>query len=118
MPTSAWIWTTSYLSLDAGIPENGQEVDGLDDKSELAHCMMLVNLLRISGAVKNKKASRHFVTRPTQVIRLPTTVFSETMACTPSLSYLLRLSSNDGPLKVGVNTSVRLVQSLGKSSTY
>ena len=33
---------------------------------------MLINLLRILGAVKNKKASRHFVTRfvtlPTQVI--------------------------------------------------
>jgi 3-oxoacyl-ACP reductase-like protein len=52
----------------AGIPENGREIDGLDDRSELAHRMMLVNLLRILGAVKNKKASRHFVTRPTQVI--------------------------------------------------
>ena len=29
---------------------------------------MLVNLLRLLGAVKIKKASRHFVTRPTQVI--------------------------------------------------
>jgi hypothetical protein len=36
-------------------------------------------------------------------------------ACTPSPRYPLRLSSNDGPLKVGVNTSVWLVQSLGKS---
>ena len=30
--------------------------------------MMLVNILRLMGAVKNKKASRNFVTRPTQVI--------------------------------------------------
>jgi fatty acid synthase subunit alpha, fungi type len=30
--------------------------------------MMLVNLLSILGAAKNKKASRQFVTRPTQVI--------------------------------------------------
>jgi 3-oxoacyl-ACP reductase-like protein len=29
---------------------------------------MLVNILRLMGAVKNKKASRNFVTRPTQVI--------------------------------------------------
>jgi fatty acid synthase subunit alpha, fungi type len=29
---------------------------------------MLVNLLRILGAVKAKMASRHFVTHPTQVI--------------------------------------------------
>ncbi|RDB25744.1 Fatty acid synthase subunit alpha [Hypsizygus marmoreus] len=57
-----------YIIPFAGIPENGREIDGLDDKSELAHRMMLVNLLRILGAVKNKKASRHFVTRPTQVI--------------------------------------------------
>ena len=56
-----------YILPFAGIPENSQDMDGLDDKSELAH-MILVNLLRILGAVKNKKASRHFVTRPRQVI--------------------------------------------------
>ncbi|KAL0953237.1 hypothetical protein HGRIS_004490 [Hohenbuehelia grisea] len=68
-----YIYTTLGLDLDyilpfAAIPENGREIDGLDDKSELAHRIMLVNLLRILGAVKGKKASRHFVTRPTQVI--------------------------------------------------
>ncbi|EAU85370.1 fatty acid synthetase alpha subunit [Coprinopsis cinerea okayama7 len=68
-----YIYSTLGLDLDyilpfAGIPENGREIDGLDDRSELAHRMMLVNLLRILGAVKNKKASRQFVTRPTQVI--------------------------------------------------
>ncbi|TFK75163.1 fatty acid synthase [Pluteus cervinus] len=57
-----------YIIPFAGVPENGREIDGLDDKSELAHRMMLVNLLRIMGAVKTKKASRKFVTRPTQVI--------------------------------------------------
>jgi len=57
-----------YILPFSGIPENGREINGLDDRSELAHCMMLVNLLHILGAVKNKKASRHFVTRPTQVI--------------------------------------------------
>jgi fatty acid synthase subunit alpha len=57
-----------YILLFAGIPENGREIDGFDDRSELAHRMMLVNLLRILGAIKNKKASHHFVTRPTQVI--------------------------------------------------
>ena len=83
--------------------------------------MMLVNLLRILGAVKDKKAIHHFVARPTQVI-LPLSpnhgLFSETMGCIPSPRYRLRLSSNDGLLKVGVNTSVWLVQSLGKSSTW
>ncbi|KAJ6624064.1 fatty acid synthase [Mycena sp. CBHHK59/15] len=57
-----------YIIPFAGVPENGREIDSLDDKSELAHRIMLVNLLRILGAVKTKKASRHFVTRPTQVI--------------------------------------------------
>ncbi|KAF7965824.1 hypothetical protein HWV62_41719, partial [Athelia sp. TMB] len=68
-----YIYATLGMDLDyilpfAAIPENGREIDGLDDKSELAHRIMLVNLLRILGAVKAKKASRHFVTRPTQVI--------------------------------------------------
>ena len=52
----------------AALPENGREIDVLDDKSGIAHRMMLVNILRLMGAVKNKKASRNFVTRPTQVI--------------------------------------------------
>ncbi|KAF9490473.1 fatty acid synthetase alpha subunit [Pleurotus eryngii] len=68
-----YIYATLGMDLDyilpfAAVPENGREIDGLDDKSELAHRIMLVNLLRILGAVKNKKASRHFVTRPTQVV--------------------------------------------------
>ena len=68
-----YIYSTLNLDLDyvlpfAAIPENGREIDGLDDKSELAHRVMLVNLLRLLGAVKQKKASRNFVTRPTQVV--------------------------------------------------
>ncbi|OBZ74861.1 Fatty acid synthase subunit alpha [Grifola frondosa] len=57
-----------YILPFAAVPENGREIDGLDDKSELAHRIMLVNLLRLLGAVKIKKVSLHFVTRPTQVI--------------------------------------------------
>ncbi|KAH9856627.1 fatty acid synthase [Lenzites betulinus] len=68
-----YIYTTLGLDLDyilpfAAVPENGREIDGLDDQSELAHRIMLTNLLRLLGAVKSKKASRQFVTRPTQVI--------------------------------------------------
>ena len=68
-----YIYATLGLDLDyvipfAAIPENGREIDGIDDKSELAHRIMLVNVLRLLGAIKTKKASRHFVTRPTQVI--------------------------------------------------
>ena len=59
-----YIYSTLNLDLDyvlpfAAIPENGREIDGLDDKSELAHHVMLVNLLRLLGAVKQKKASRN-----------------------------------------------------------
>ncbi|KAI0649410.1 fatty acid synthase [Trametes meyenii] len=68
-----YIYSSLGLDLDyilpfAAVPENGREIDGIDDKSELAHRIMLVNLLRLLGAVKNKKASRQFVTRPTQVV--------------------------------------------------
>ncbi|KZW02887.1 fatty acid synthase [Exidia glandulosa HHB12029] len=68
-----YIYETLGLDLDyilpfAAVPENGREIDGLDDKSELAHRVMLINVLRLLGAVKSKKASRHFITRPTQVI--------------------------------------------------
>lgn len=68
-----YIYSTLGLDLDyilpfAAVPENGCEIDGIDDKSELAHRSVLVNLLRLLGAVKNKKASCQFVTRPTRVI--------------------------------------------------
>jgi fatty acid synthase subunit alpha, fungi type len=68
-----YIYTTMGLDLDyiipfAAVPENGREIDGLDDKSELAHRIMLVNLLRLLGAIKTKKAIRQIVTRPTQVV--------------------------------------------------
>ena len=68
-----YIYGTLGLDLDyvlpfAAVPENGREIDVIDDKSELAHRIMLTNLLRLLGCVKIKKASRHFVTRPTQVI--------------------------------------------------
>ena len=68
-----YVYNTMNLDLDyilpfAALPENGREIDGLDDKSELAHRIMLVNVLRLLGAVKQKKASRHIVTRPTQVV--------------------------------------------------
>lgn len=52
----------------AALPENGREIDGIDDKSELAHRLMMTNLLRLLGAIKIKKAARKFVTRPTQVV--------------------------------------------------
>ena len=36
-----------YVLPSAAIPENGRELDGIGDKSELAHRVMLANLLRL-----------------------------------------------------------------------
>ncbi|XP_006461462.1 hypothetical protein AGABI2DRAFT_136482 [Agaricus bisporus var. bisporus H97] len=66
---------------------------------------MLVNLFRILSYAKNKKASRRIVTRPTQfILPLPPNhgLLTVTMACIPNLSSPLRVSSNDGPRKVGM----------------
>ncbi|KAK4046934.1 fatty acid synthase alpha subunit Lsd1 [Microbotryomycetes sp. JL201] len=57
-----------YILPFAALPENGREIDGLDDRSELAHRIMLTNLLRLLGAVKTKKAALQLVTRPTEVV--------------------------------------------------
>lgn len=58
-------WDLDAIIPFAAIPENGNGIDSIDSKSELAHRIMLTNLLRLLGAVKAKKASD---TRPAQVI--------------------------------------------------
>jgi len=57
-----WTWTTYVLPFTV-VPENGQEIDNLDDMPELAYRTILVNVLRLLGAVKNK-VSRHFAPCP------------------------------------------------------
>jgi fatty acid synthase subunit alpha, fungi type len=54
------IYSTFNLDLDyilpfTAIPENCREIDGIDDKSELAHHVMLVNLLGLLGVVLRRK---------------------------------------------------------------
>jgi len=61
-------WDLDYIIPFAAIPENGREIDAIDSKSELAHRIMLTNLLRLLGAVKTQKQERGFETRPAQVI--------------------------------------------------
>lgn len=61
-------WDLDYIVPFAAIPENGREIDSIDSKSELAHRIMLTNLLRLLGAIKAQKLERSFVTRPAQVI--------------------------------------------------
>ena len=61
-------WDLDYVVPFAAIPENGREIDSIDSKSELAHRIMLTNLLRLLGCIKTHKQSRGFETRPAQVI--------------------------------------------------
>ena len=61
-------WDLDFVVPFAAIPENGREIDSIDSKSELAHRIMLTNLIRLLGAIKSQKAARGFETRPAQVL--------------------------------------------------
>ncbi|KAI9886836.1 MAG: 3-oxoacyl-[acyl-carrier-protein] synthase [Watsoniomyces obsoletus] len=61
-------WDLDSIIPFAAIPENGREIDSIDSKSELAHRIMLTNLLRLLGCVKTQKQQRGYETRPAQVI--------------------------------------------------
>lgn len=58
-------WDLDTIIPFAAIPENGNGLDNIDSKSELAHRIMLTNLLRMLGAVKSRKTTD---TRPAQCI--------------------------------------------------
>jgi fatty acid synthase subunit alpha len=61
-------WDLDFVVPFAAIPENGREIDNIDSKSELAHRIMLTNLLRMLGSVKTQKQAHGFETRPAQVV--------------------------------------------------
>ncbi|KKY19772.1 putative fatty acid synthase alpha subunit [Phaeomoniella chlamydospora] len=61
-------WDLDFIIPFAAIPENGREIDSIDSKSELAHRIMLTNLIRMLGFIKAQKFERNFTTRPAQVI--------------------------------------------------
>ena len=61
-------WDLDYVVPFAAISENGREIDSIDSKSELAHRVMLTNLLRLLGCIKTQKQERGFETRPAQVM--------------------------------------------------
>ncbi|KIW85439.1 fatty acid synthase subunit alpha [Fonsecaea pedrosoi CBS 271.37] len=61
-------WDLDFIVPFAAIPENGREIDSIDSKSELAHRIMLTNLIRLLGYVKSKKFENGFNTRPAQVM--------------------------------------------------
>ncbi|KAJ5110717.1 hypothetical protein N7532_001252 [Penicillium argentinense] len=61
-------WDLDFVVPFAAIPENGREIDNIDSKSELAHRIMLTNLLRMLGSIKSQKQANGFETRPAQVV--------------------------------------------------
>ncbi|KAJ2678474.1 fatty acid synthase alpha subunit Lsd1 [Coemansia spiralis] len=61
-------WDLDYVIPFAAIPEQGREITDIDSRSELAHRIMLTNLLRLLGEIKTRKAQRGYETRPAQVI--------------------------------------------------
>ncbi|KAI0191600.1 fatty acid synthase subunit alpha [Astrocystis sublimbata] len=67
-PKNGLGWDLDFIIPFAAIPENGRQIDGIDSKSELAHRIMLTNLLRLLGCVKSQKSERGFETRPAQVV--------------------------------------------------
>ncbi|GFF60256.1 fatty acid synthase subunit alpha [Aspergillus udagawae] len=61
-------WDLDYLIPFAAISEAGRKLDSIDSKSELAHRLMLTNVLRLLGAVKTYKEKYGYQSHPTQVI--------------------------------------------------
>lgn len=61
-------WDLDSIIPFAAISETGRQIDGIDSQSELAHRIMLTNLLRLLGSIKAEKSQRGFETRPTQVL--------------------------------------------------
>ncbi|KAI1082891.1 hypothetical protein F5B20DRAFT_530768 [Whalleya microplaca] len=67
-PKNGLGWDLDYIIPFAAISETGRQIDGIDSKSELAHRIMLTNLIRLLGCVKTQKIERGFETRPAQVV--------------------------------------------------
>lgn len=61
-------WDLDFVVPFAALPENGIELEHIDSKSELAHRIMLTNLLRLLGNVKKQKVAHSYETRPAQVM--------------------------------------------------
>jgi fatty acid synthase subunit alpha len=61
-------WDLDFVVPFAAISEAGRTLDNIGSKSELAHRLMLTNLLRLLGAIKKQKFSRSITSRPAQVV--------------------------------------------------
>ncbi|KAJ3188792.1 3-oxoacyl-[acyl-carrier-protein] synthase [Gaertneriomyces sp. JEL0708] len=60
-------WDLDFIVPFAAIPSYA-EIDGIDSRAELAHRIMLTNLIRLMGEVKSKKEQLRYDTRPAAVM--------------------------------------------------
>eukprot|EP01101_Sappina_pedata_P005961 TRINITY_DN2852_c0_g3_i1.p1 TRINITY_DN2852_c0_g3~~TRINITY_DN2852_c0_g3_i1.p1 ORF type:complete len:407 (-),score=158.44 TRINITY_DN2852_c0_g3_i1:667-1887(-) len=91
----------------AAISEIGLDIGSIEWKSEVAHRLMLTNLVRLLGEIKNKKQSLAIDTRPAHVRcrSLQTTEPSDPTDSTPRANSDWRLSSTSGEARSGPTTS-------------
>ncbi|KAI8318623.1 hypothetical protein GQ54DRAFT_321606, partial [Martensiomyces pterosporus] len=61
-------WDLDFVIPFAAIPEMGSTISGIDSHSELAHRIMLTNVLRLLGEIKDAKEHLGYVTRPSLVV--------------------------------------------------
>ncbi len=61
-------WDLDFIVPFAALSQKGHEIDHLDSISELAHRVMLTNVLRLMGAVKLAKEARGSRSRPALVL--------------------------------------------------
>ncbi|OUM69465.1 hypothetical protein PIROE2DRAFT_38102 [Piromyces sp. E2] len=67
-PKNGLGWDLDYVIPFAAISENGRTLENIDSRSELAHRIMLTNLLRMLGKVVSEKEAHKYDTRPAQCI--------------------------------------------------
>jgi len=67
-PANGLGWDLDFIVPFAAISESGREINEVDSRSELAHRVMLTNLIRLLGLVKSKKQEFGYTTRPAEVI--------------------------------------------------
>ncbi|KAM7186221.1 hypothetical protein V8F20_011491 [Naviculisporaceae sp. PSN 640] len=61
-------WDLDHVVPFAAVGEGGRNVDRIDGKSELAHRVMLTNVVRLLGCIKTVKEARGISTHPTHVL--------------------------------------------------
>lgn len=61
-------WDLDYIIPFAAIPEKGRGLEDLDSRSEIAHRLMLTNLLRLLGGIARSKRTKRVTTRPATIV--------------------------------------------------